>query len=347
MALRMITVSAPDSTIPKLIEKAKDLGASGIRTFDETQDTDRKTVQMLVGPDNRQALIDALQSVLSALDDWRVTILPIETTIPLPSDEEEAQAREKEDAEKSIGGMTREEIWNTVWTQARLDQTFVAFVVLATIVAALGMLTDSVAVVVGAMVIAPLLGPNLAFAVGVALGDGKMIGRALLTNAVGLSLAFGLSLVIGLLWSMGDELPAELIARSDVRLDGLVIALASGAAAALSLVTGVSSALVGVMVAVALLPPTSALGIFVATGQNDHALGALLLLGVNVVSVNIAAHTVLLWRGVRPRTFFEKKKASRGRKISGAIWIGLLVMLTLLMIVRSKSGLGLPASIAG
>lgn len=347
MALRMITVSAPDSTIPKLIEKAKDLGASGIRTFDETQGSDRQTVQMLVGPDNRQALIDAIQSVLSPQEDWRVTILPIETTIPLPSDEEEAQAREKEDAEKSIGGMTREEIWNTVWTQARLDQTFVAFVVLATIVAALGMLTDSVAVVVGAMVIAPLLGPNLAFAVGVALGDGKMIGRALFTNAVGLSLAFGLSVVIGLLWTMGDQMPEELMARSDVRFDGLVIALASGAAAALSLVTGVSSALVGVMVAVALLPPTSAIGIFVATGQSDHALGALLLLGVNIVSVNIAAHTVLLWRGVRPRTFFEKKKATRGRVISGAIWVALLVALVLLMLLRSKSGLGLPANISG
>ena len=345
MALRMITVSAPDSTIPKLIEKAKDLGASGIRTFDETQGSDRQTVQMLVGPDNRQALIDAIQSVLSPQEDWRVTILPIETTIPLPSDEEEAQAREKEEAEKSIGGMTREEIWNTVWTQARLDQTFVAFGVLATIVAALGMLTDSVAVVVGAMVIAPLLGPNLAFAVGVALGDGKMIGRALFTNAVGLSLAFGLSVVIGLLWTMGDQMPEELMARSDVRFDGLVIALASGAAAALSLVTGVSSALVGVMVAVALLPPTSAIGIFVATGQSDHALGALLLLGVNIVSVNIAAHTVLLWRGVRPRTFFEKKKATRGRVISGAIWVGLLVVLILLMLLRSKSGLGLAANI--
>ncbi|NNE88777.1 MAG: TIGR00341 family protein [Silicimonas sp.] len=343
----MITVSAPDSTIPNLIENVEDLGASGIRMFQETQRSDRTTMQMLVGPDNRQALIDCIQSALSDQSDWRITILPIETTIPLPSDEEEAQAREKEAAEKSIGGMTREEIWNTVWRQARLDETYIAFVILSTIVAALGMLTDSLAVVVGAMVIAPLLGPNLAFAVGVALGDGKMIGRAMITNFVGIALAFGLSVLIGYLWEMGDEIPSELMARSDVRFDGLVIAVASGAAAALSLVTGVSSALVGVMVAVALLPPTSAVGIFLATGHTDHALGALLLLGVNIVSVNIAAHSVLLWRGVRPRTFFENKKAARGRVISGVIWVGLLLLLIALMVVRSKSDLGLPASIVG
>lgn len=173
-----------------------------------------------------------------------------------------------------------------------------------------------------------------------------MIGRALVTNAVGLLLVFGLSVIIGYLWTLGDDIPAELMARADVRFDGLAIALASGAVAALSLVTGVSSALVGVMVAVALLPPTSALRIFVANGQISYALGALLLLGVNNVSVNIAAHTVLLWRGVRPRTFFEKKKATRGRMISGIIWISLLVVLALLMFVRSKSGLEFPISIA-
>lgn len=170
MALYTFTVSAPDSTVPNLIEKVTDLCASGIRSFKGAQKSDRTTRQMLVRPDNRLALIGAIQSALSTQADWRITILPIETTIPLPSDKEEAGARENEDAEKSIGGMAREEIWNTVWTQARLDQTFVAFAVLSTIVAALGMMTNSVAVVVGAMVIASLLGPNLAFAVGVALG---------------------------------------------------------------------------------------------------------------------------------------------------------------------------------
>ncbi len=322
----MITVSAPDNTIPALVRKAEELGASGIRTYAETQAENRTTLMMLAGPETRQGLVDAVQSALSAQADWRLTILPVETTVPLPRDEEEARAKTLELQENKIGDMTREEIWNKVWDQANLDQTFVVFVMLSTIVAALGMLTDSVAVVVGAMVIAPLLGPNLAFSVGVALGDSKLIGSALLTNLVGIGIALGLSIAIGLLWN-GETQMGELQARSFVDFTGIAVALASGAAAALSLVTGISSALVGVMVAVALLPPTSAIGIFLGVGQFDKAAGAALLLAVNIVSINLAAHAVLFWRGVRPRTFFEKKKAARGRVISGVVWVALLSLL--------------------
>lgn len=334
MTLRMITVSAPDSTIKGLVEKAEDLGASGIRSFAETQGSDRTTLQMLCGSETRQEVLDAMQSALSAQNDWRITLLPVETTIPLPREEkEEQEATEKAEARK-IGGMTREEIWNQVWNNAALNQTYVLYVVLSTIVAALGMMTDSVAVVVGAMVIAPLLGPNLAFSVGVALGDGSLIARATRTNLTGLGVALGLSVAIGLVAPL-DLDSKELVARSEVDFYGMLIALASGAAAALSLVTGVSSALVGVMVAVALLPPTSAIGLFLGAGEMHLASGAALLLAVNVVSVNLAAHTILLWRDVRPRTFYEEKKAKRGRLVSGALWVVLLILLGILMWFRS------------
>ncbi|MEO0918092.1 MAG: TIGR00341 family protein [Pseudomonadota bacterium] len=322
----MITVSAPDQTIPAIRRKVEDLGVSGIRTYTETQREGRTTLQMLVGSSARQDVVDTIQAALSAQKDWRLTILPVETTVPLPRDEEEAERRRAKASENKIAGMTREEIWNNVWGQARLDETYVVFVVLSTIVAAMGMLTDSVAVVVGAMVIAPLLGPNLAFAVGVALGDGKLIGQALLTNVVGLVVVLLLSIGIGALWS-GPLSSDELLARSVIGFDGMAVALASGAAAALSLVMGASSALVGVMVAVALLPPTSAIGIFLGSGQIEQALGAAMLLAVNIVSVNLAAHTVLFWRGIRPRTFFQEQRAARARMASGVVWVLLLVAL--------------------
>lgn len=330
MTLRMIMVSAPDSTISKLVEKAEELGASGIRTYAETQKGDRTTLQMLAGTETRQDIMDAMQSALSAQEDWRITLLPVETTIPVPSEEKRENEAKSEAEANKIGGMTREEILNAVWRNAAADQTYILFVVLSTIVAALGMITDSVAVVVGAMVIAPLLGPNLAFSVGVALGDTKLIFRALATNAIGIGIALCLSVAIAMIWPF-DMSSGELMARSEVGFDGMAIALASGAAAALSLVTGVSSALVGVMVAVALLPPTSAIGLFLGAGDMEHALGAALLLAVNLVSVNLAAHTVFFWRNVRPRTFYEEKKARRGRIISAVIWVVLLVALAALM----------------
>ncbi|MFN3211171.1 MAG: DUF389 domain-containing protein [Roseovarius sp.] len=101
----------------------------------------------------------------------------METTIPFPEKEKEEEEKEaaKKDARKHRGGQSREEIYNNVWKQAQTDRNYIVFVVLSTVVAAFGMIADNVAVVVGAMVIAPLLGPNLALAVGVALGDGKLM----------------------------------------------------------------------------------------------------------------------------------------------------------------------------
>ncbi len=332
----MILLSAPEQAIKSICKEAEDLGASGIRTYEETQKGGRFTVTMVAGPETRQEIVDAIQSRLSSRDDWRMTILPVETTIPLPKDEEEEREKIEKAAENKIGGMTREEIWNKVWEQAKFGQTYIVFVILSTIVAALGMLNDSVAVVVGAMVIAPLLGPNLAFGVGIALGDRKLIFRALLTNAVGIAIALGLSIIIGLLWN-GDLSADELTSRATVNFSSLFIALASGAAAALSLVSGLSSALVGVMVAVALLPPTSAIGIFLGTGQWALAGSAALLLGVNVVSINLASQGIFFWRGIRPRTFFEDKKARRGRIISGVLWVVLALILVGLMWWRAQS----------
>lgn len=340
MTVRMIVVSAPDSTVPAILNKAEELGASGIRSFKETQMDDRTTVQLLSAGDNRQDVVDAIQSALSSQSDWRLTILPVETTIPLPREEKEAIEKAEKDLKKRIGGRTREEIWNDVWAQAKTDQTYLGYVLLSTVVAALGMVQNNVAVVVGAMVIAPLLGPNLAFSVGVALGDRSLILRALKTNIVGIGIALALSVSIGLVWTI-DLTAGKLISRSDVNFAGMAIALASGAAAALSLVTGVSSALVGVMVAVALLPPTAAIGLFLGAGELDLALGALLLLAVNVVSVNLAAQTVLFWRGIRPRTFSEVKESRGGRVIAAVFWIVALASLASLMWWRQAGLTGL------
>ncbi len=332
----MILLSAPKQAVDSICRHVEEIGASGIKTYAETQKDDRVTVTMVAGPETRQDIVDAIQSRLSSRDDWRMTILPVETTIPLPKDEEEEREKVEKAAENKIGSMTREEIWNQVWEQAKFGQTYMVFVFLSTIVAALGMLTDNVAVVVGAMVIAPLLGPNLAFSVGVALGDRKLIFRALLTNAVGIAIALALSIVIGLLWT-GDLSADELISRARVDFTSLFIALASGAAAALSLVSGLSATLVGVMVAVALLPPTSAIGLFLGTGQWAMAGNAALLLCVNVVSINLASQSILFWRGIRPRTFFENKKARRGRIISAAVWVVLAILLVGLMWGRATS----------
>lgn len=191
------------------------------------------------------------------------------------------------------------------------------------------------AVVIGAMVIAPLLGPNLALGLGTALGDTALMWKATRTNGIGigLGLAFLLSLCIGLIWPVNFA-SHELMARTDVGLDSIALALASGAAAVLSITTGLSSVLVGVMVAVALLPPTATLGLMLGAGQFEHAIGAGLLLAVNIVCVNLSAKIVFLTKGIHPRTWWEMKKARRAMILYLLIWAMSLVLLIAVIYVR-------------
>ena len=206
----------------------------------------------------------------------------------------------------------------------------------ATIVAAIGLVEDNVAVVIGAMVIAPLLGPNIALALASTLGDRELMKQSLKTNGVGLGIAFGLSVVLGMLLPADLE-SRELLSRTDVELDSIVLALASGGAAVLSLTTGLSSVLVGVMVAVALLPPTTTLGIMLGRGDLDLAAGAALLLAVNVVSVNLSAKLTFLARGITPRTLSEKLQARQSVVVSLLVWLISLAVLVGVILYKKAS----------
>jgi uncharacterized hydrophobic protein (TIGR00341 family) len=206
-------------------------------------------------------------------------------------------------------------------------------VILSTVVAAIGLLEDNVAVVIGAMVIAPLLGPNLSLAFATSLGDTRLIWKSLKTNFTGLTIALVLSICIGLLWPLNFE-SRELMMRTAVDIDGVVLALASGAAAVLSLTASWINSLVGVMVAVALLPPTATLGLMIGAGRYTEAAGAALLLAVNVVCVNLSAKLSFLAKGIKPRTWLEKEKARQSMTAYIVFWFIILAILIAAMNLR-------------
>jgi uncharacterized hydrophobic protein (TIGR00341 family) len=293
----------------------------------------RQAVRMLVSPEKRQAVLDALQGVLSASEHARILVIPVEAALP------RVEPAEDEDKARRAATTTREELYDSVEKGARLNSTFVLLVALSTIVAAIGLIEDNVAVVIGAMVIAPLLGPNIALALASALGDTNLMWRSLRSSLAGLGLALLISIAIALVWPVGVE-SRELLARTNVGLDGVALALAAGAAAVLSLTTGLSSVLVGVMVAVALLPPAATMGLMLGSGQYEHAAGAGLLLAVNIVCVNLAAKIVLLARGVKPRTWLAMKKARQSLAAYIAIWVISLAVLIVVIYQRGTAIFG-------
>ena len=113
---------------------------------------------------------------------------------------------------------------------------------------------------------------------------------------IGFHHALSLSFALGAVWQ-GELNSFELMSRTRVGFDSIALALVSGAAAVLSMATGLSSVLVGVMVAVALLPPCAVVGIMLGAGEYDLAAGAGLLLAVNIVCVNLSAKLVFLFKG--------------------------------------------------
>ena len=285
---------------------------------------ERKVIRILVKPEQRQKTMDALQGILSTSLSARVVVIPVEAT--LPREEESEKETEKVIASET----TREELYNSIGKNARLNRTYLLLIFLSTIVVAIGLLKDNVAVVIGAMVIAPLLGPNLAMALGTALGDTELMWKSFKTGLAGMGLALALSIFIGTLWPLNVE-SRELLARTYVGLDSAVLALASGAAAVLSLTSGIPSILVGVMVAVAILPPTATLGLMLGAGQTDLAYGAAFLLAVNIVAVNLSAKLGFLIQGIKPRTWLEKQKAKQSMTSYIIIWV--ITLVTLLVVI--------------
>jgi len=286
-------------------------------------------MRMLVADNMVQSALDTLQNVLGAQPTARLVVLNVEVVLPKPAEEAGRSAKSASTA--------REALYQEVSKGARADSYFFLLVALSTVVAAIGLIENSVAVLIGAMVIAPLLGPNLALSLGTALADTQLMKRAAGTLLLGISFAVAISFLLGATWP--DELHTpELLARTAAGWDSVALALASGTAAALSLTTGLSSVLVGVMVAVALLPPASAVGLLLGQGKPGLALGALLLLAINIVCVNLSSKLVFLVRDISPRTWLEKEKAKAAMRLYMVGWFLTLVMLMLVILARSRAG---------
>ena len=325
--MKLIEVIADEGSVQTVAAIAEKYKARDFRTGLKDKD-DLQPMRLVVTDDKVQEVLDALQGVLGAQSYAKLLVYPID--ISLPKQTEEQQEKEAKATQ------ARESLYKDVQKNSRLDVNYLVLVMLSTIVAAIGLIENNVAVVIGAMVIAPLLGPNLAFGLGTALGDLSLMKNSLKTLSVGVLLAVSISVIMGIVWPFPLTSP-ELISRTDAGLDSIALAFASGAAAALSLSTGLPSVLVGVMVAVALLPPAATFGLMLGHARPDLAAGAALLLAVNVVSVNLACKLVFLIKGVRPRTWWEKEKASKAMRRYIFVWVVTLALLGLVIYVRTFS----------
>ncbi len=180
---------------------------------------------------------------------------------------------------------------------------FAMLMLLASVIASMGVVSDSTAVVIGAMLIAPLMTPLMAMALSLVMGWPNRLGRSALVALGGALLAIGIGFVIGLAeFTIVDTLTnGQIVSRSNPTLVDLVIAVAAGAAGAYGLSRpDVSNSLPGVAIAIALVPPLTVIGISYSQGDWDSGNGALLLFLTNALAIMVVGGVMFLLLGVAP-----------------------------------------------
>jgi len=328
MALRLIEMVLKETDGDEVRELLKDhdlLDHRQIRLPDG-----EVLVRILLDAEQIEAVLDLLEKRYISEEGNRVVILPVEATLPRATAEPEPEPtitpEQAPTEEKPPERIAREELYEDIKDAARWSRVYLAMVVLSTIVAAIGLYYNSVAIIIGAMVIAPLLGPNMAMALATTLGDLPLLWRAFRTSLAGIGTVMVLSAILGVLLQVSPASP-EVASRDAVALGDIAVALASGAAGALAFTAGVSAALIGVMVAVALLPPLVTFGLLLGGGHMASATGALSLFMMNLICVNLAGVTTFLAQGIRPATWWEKDRAAKATRIALVLWAVLLTAL--------------------
>jgi uncharacterized hydrophobic protein (TIGR00341 family) len=294
----------------------------------------RYLVKLVLPAGSTEELMEEISKKFSPIEGFRAVILPTDATLPMLEEERKEGTREEKEKHSRLG-VSKEELHTRIGDGAKLTGIYLVFVALSAVVAAFGLIRDNTAVVIGAMVIAPLLGPNVGLSLASALGDRKMGLSAMRTLLAGLFVALAISMILGA--TLGRDLrTSQMLLRTDVHFYDIILALAAGAAGVLAYTSGVSATLIGVMVAVALLPPLVTLGLLLGSGDFDPALSALLLLITNLICINLAGVAVFYIQGVRPRKWWEVEKARKASRRAIFIWTLLLTALVVVIYLARR-----------
>lgn len=327
--VRLVQVTIPAGKRETVLGTLDDEGIDYVVT-DETSGREYTGVVYFPLPDNAvEPVLDQLEEL--GLEDQSYTVVvDANTVVSRRFDElEEKYATDDTDEER----ISRQELHAEAMDMTPTFPVFAMMTLISAVVATAGLLLDSPAVVVGSMVIAPLIGPALAASVGTVTDDDELFWRGIKYQALGLGLAIAGAAVFAWLLKISGIVPpgielssiGEISERFTPDLLLLAVALGAGVAGVLALSTGISVAIVGVMIAAALIPPAAAAGIAIAWGLPLAAIGATVLVLVNTVSVNLAGLVTLWYTGYRPRQWFETDDVER-KLVRNAVVFAVIVL---------------------
>lgn len=313
--MRVIQVITPSNKTEEVIELLEREEVDFAVT-DETSNREfGSVVTFPVETEEVEDMLDKLRGVGVEKEGY-VNVLEAEAIV---SDKyEEKKEEEKEDKQDNDSErIARQELKATAEGLSRNTPNYIVFTIVSAIVATAGLILDSPSIVVGSMVIAPLIGPAMASSVGTVIKDDELFFQGVKSQFVGVGVSIFSATVFAAIARVviAPELNLYVINQIAERINpgilSLAVALGAGIAGALSLTSGASAALVGVMIAVALIPPAATVGLGIAYLDFNIVLGSFILVLVNLLSINLAGLVTLWVKGYRPELWYEEDIAKK------------------------------------
>ena len=333
--MRHIQVTIPTGKRKTILDLLDEEGVEYVVT-DESSTREYDAVVAFPVPKNAvEPILDSLQEAGLGEEAYTV-VVDAETVVSRKFDQlQEEYATETVDEEQ----ISRQELLTRADELTPTFSVFMVMTLISAVVATVGLILDSPAVVVGSMVIAPLIGPALSASIGTVVNDRDVFFTGMRYQFSGVFGGIVAAAIVAWVFQAlflvppGAEITEidEIAERIAPELLLLPVALGAGAAGILSLATGFSIAIVGVMIAAALVPPMAAAGIAIAYGLPVAALGSTVLVLVNLLGVNLAGLVTLRYMGYRPNRWFEVSTAQRLFIKQAAIFVAVIVVLSLFL----------------
>ncbi|WP_414837239.1 TIGR00341 family protein [Candidatus Nanosalina sp. VS9-1] len=237
-----------------------------------------------------------------------------------------------EKGQKTRGSSTKlsqEEVYSKAQESSTFNRPQWMLMGLSSAIAAYGLMLNNIAVVIGAMMLAPVLSPIVSSSIALTVGDGKLLKEGLFTGIGGGLLAILISGISVIPFNPTVNSTMNLIVSAG--LENLLLSLFVGSAAALAFVTGYRDQIAGVAVAVALVPPLAAAGIGLRVQNLFFTYNAVSLALINLLAVLVSGSVSLKLLGFKPSTYYKKKTAERLRYVLPVAVVVMLAVATILL----------------
>lgn len=245
--------------------------------------------------------------------------------------EEQSLIEKGQKTRGSSSMLSQEEVYSKAQESATFNKAQWALMGLSSAIAAYGLMLNNLAVVIGAMMLAPILSPMVSSAISLTIGDRSLLRKAFRTSIFSIPMAVFIAMISVAPFDFAVNETMNLIVSAGV--ENMILSLFVGSAAALAFVTGLRDQIAGVAVAIALVPPLAATGVGLTMQDLLFASRAFSIALVNLLAVLVSGSVSLKLLGFSPSTYYKQQSAEKMKYIF-PVSIGVMVLVMYFLLLK-------------